>query len=97
MLEMRDGANAEQSFKSEQVNSSNTAIMNLDPKSAKSLIKSYNKELLEIRATEEKNSGVKFDKFGRVTLKSLENKLIQKGLLINKKSIKNNKNIIKKG
>ena len=101
ILESKDGAKAEQSFKGEQINSSNTAVMNLDLKSAKFLIKSYNNELLKIRKTEEKNSGVKFDKFGRVILKSLENKLIQKGLLITKnfitnKNNKNNKNKIKK-
>jgi hypothetical protein len=73
------GVHAEQSFKGEKVNM-NTSTMNIDNKSAQYLIKNYNKELLELLKIEEKNSGVKFDKFGRVIFKSLENKLIQKRL-----------------
>ena len=75
-----------------------TLIFNLDQDSAKSLIKSYNKDLLKIRKTEEENSGVKFDKFGRVILKSLDNKLTLKGQLSkfnkDKKSITNKYNKI---
>lgn len=41
----------------------------------------YNNELLKIRKIEEYISGVKFDKFGLVTFKSLENKIKKLGVL----------------
>ena len=87
MLELREVGNDKAMLLGDKVNRikptpvGDTLIFNLDQDSAKSLIKSYNKDLLKIRKTEEENSGVKFDKFGRVILKSLDNKLTLKGLL----------------
>ena len=104
MLDLREGNNDKAMLLSDKVNrikptpAGETLIFNLDHDSAKSLIKSYNKDLLKIRTTEEENSGVKFDKFGRVILKSLDSKLTLKGLLFkfnkDKKSITNKYNKI---
>jgi hypothetical protein len=110
LIELKDGEKEEatQRFintkvnktKSLQIGDNGQIQLNLDSESAKSLIKSYNEELIEIRKFEEKNSGVKFDQFGRVILKSLENKLTLKSLLFkfnkNKRSIKNKYNKILK-
>ena len=74
MLELREVGNDKAMLLGDKVNRikptpvGDTLIFNLDQDSAKSLIKSYNKDLLKIRKTEEENSGVKFDKFGRVIL-----------------------------
>jgi hypothetical protein len=106
LIELKDGEKEETNFINTKVNNINSLKigdnskiqLNFDSESAKSLIKSYYEELLEIRKTEEKNSGVKFDKFGRVIMKSLDNKLTLNSLLFkfnkNKKSIKNKYNKI---
>jgi hypothetical protein len=95
MLELKEGDKVN---RIKPTTAGETLIFNLDHDSAKSLIKSYNKDLLKIRKTEEENSGVKFDKFGRVILKSLDNKLTLKGMLSkfnkDKKSITNKYNKI---
>lgn len=103
LIEFKDGEKEEKRFINTKVNNTNSNSLqigdssqiqlNLDSESAKSLIKSYNEELFELRKTEEKNSGVKFDQFGRVILKSLDNNLTLNSLLFkfnkNNKSIKN--------
>jgi hypothetical protein len=65
----------------ELINSSNSSIMKIDNNYTKNLLLTYKKELIEMRKIEENISGVKFDKFGLVTFKSLENKIREIGLL----------------
>lgn len=56
-------------------NRSNNSIMNLDAKSVPLLNLSYKEEFVKARKAEEKISEVKFDKFGKVRLDSIEYQL----------------------
>ena len=108
LIELKDGEKEETKFLNTKLNNTKSLEigdfskikLNFDSESAKSLMKSYYEELLELRKTEEKNSGVKFDKFGRVIIKSLDNKITLNNLLFkfnkNKRSIKNKYNKILK-